>query len=197
VSVDLSSWAAVAAGVRACVACDLAAGRTQAVPGDLPAGPVAVMLVGEGPGADEDAVGRPFVGRSGRLLDGLLAEAGLRREDVAVANVVKCRPPGNRAPRAGEVAACRHWLATQIAAADPTVLVALGGSAVGWFLGRGARLTSLRGEPVAWEGRALVVTYHPSAALRFGPNGAPMAGLRADLRLVASLAGDAPVGERR
>lgn len=188
-STDRARWDAIAAGVRSCRQCDLAATRARAVPGDLPAGPAAVdvLLVGEGPGADEDAAGRPFVGRSGRLLDRLLDEAGLARAEVAVANVVKCRPPGNRAPRAAEITACRPWLQGQVAAVDPLVVVALGGTAVSWFFGRGARLTALRGAARPWQGRRLVVTYHPSAALRFGPNGAPMAGLRADLSLVAAL----------
>jgi DNA polymerase len=106
-----------------------------------------------------------------------------------VANVVKCRPPGNRAPRAAEVSACRHWLTAQIDAADPRVLVALGGTAVAWFLGRDARLTALRGTVRSWNGRPLVVSYHPSAALRFGPNGAPTAALREDLATVAALVG--------
>lgn len=190
-SLDRARWAAVAEGIRTCRSCELAATRTQAVPGDLPetGAAVDVLVVGEGPGADEDAVGRPFVGRSGRLLDQLLDEAGLARDDIAVANVVRCRPPANRAPRAAEVAACRPWLEAQVDAVDPRVIVALGGTAVAWFLGRGARLTALRGAPLPWRGRHLVVTYHPSAALRFGPRGAPMAGLTADLALVAALVG--------
>ncbi len=181
------TWAGLARSIRACTACDLAATRTQAVPGQLPTAGAAVLLVGEGPGAAEDACGEPFVGRSGQLLDELLAQAGLPRHTVAVANVVKCRPPGNRAPKRPEIATCRHWLVEQIEVIDPRVVVALGGTATQWFLGPGARLTQLRGVPQRWDGRTLVVTYHPSAALRFGPRGAPVAALRADLQTVAAV----------
>lgn len=182
------SWAALAAVVRTCVACpELAASRTQVVPGTFPAG-ADVLLVGEAPGAEEDLGGVPFVGRSGRLLDSLLAEAGLARERVAVANVLKCRPPANRTPRRGEVERCRPWLVRQVELVDPAVLVALGGTAAAWFLGTGARIGALRGTPLEYAGRPLVVTYHPSAAIRFGPNGAPLADLRHDLAAVAALA---------
>ncbi|MEZ5117305.1 MAG: uracil-DNA glycosylase [Candidatus Nanopelagicales bacterium] len=183
------AWRELAGQVDGCRACDLGLVRTHAVPGDLPdpydGGPVPLLLVGEAPGADEDALGRPFVGRSGRLLDQLLDEAGLDRTGVAVANVLKCRPPGNRAPRARELAACRPWLHRQLALLQPRVVVTLGGSATTWFFGRGARLTTLRGRPHEVDGRTVFATYHPSAALRFGPRGAPLAGLREDLGTVA------------
>jgi len=130
----------------------------------------------------------PFVGRSGRLLDGLLDEAGIARADVAVVNVLKCRPPGNRTPRAAEVASCRPWLDRQLALVDPRVVVTLGTTAAQWALGRSARIGVLRDRVHHWDGRALVVTYHPSAALRFGPKGAPMAGLRSDLALAVRTA---------
>jgi DNA polymerase len=147
------------------------------------------MLIGEAPGAQEDLAGVPFVGRSGQLLDSLLAEIGLDRSRVAVANVLKCRPPGNRKPRRAEVGRCRPWLARQIELADPRVLVALGGTAAEWFFGPGARIAALRDEVHENGGRPLVVTYHPSAAIRFGPNGAPLAALRVDLAAVARLVG--------
>ena len=134
-----------------------------------------MLLVGEAPGAQEDAAGVPFVGRSGQLLDELLAEAGLRRERVAVANVLKCRPPANRKPRRAEVARCRPWLAAADRAGRPAwCVVALGGTAAEWFFGPGARIAMLReqGRPRRWhDGRRLLVTYHPSAAIRFGPRG--------------------------
>jgi DNA polymerase len=145
------------------------------------------LFVGEAPGVEEDAVGMPFVGRSGRLLDSLLTEAGLSRARVAVANVLKCRPPGNRAPRRSEVEACRPWLRRQVELADPRLVVTLGGSALAWALGSGARIGAVRGRPHPWEGRWLMATYHPSAAIRFGPRGAPLAALREDLRAVARL----------
>ena len=161
-------------------------GRTHVVAGALPAG-ARVLLVGEAPGATEDAEGRPFVGRSGQLLDECLAAAGLRRDEVAVTNVVKCRPPGNRTPRRAEVLRCRPWLDRQLELADPAFVVTLGGTAAAAFFGAGARIGALRGSVHHVHGRAVVVTYHPSAALRFGPAGEPARALREDLRLVATL----------
>lgn len=188
-----TSWEALSDAVRGCTACtELAESRTQVVPGVRPPG-ADVLLVGEAPGAQEDLEGIPFVGRSGQLLDALLAGAGLPRERVAVANVLKCRPPKNRTPRRGEVERCRPWLTRQIELVDPTVVVALGGSATEWFVGRGARISALRGTPQTYAGRPLVVTYHPSAAIRFGPNGAPLAALREDLARAAVLAQEARV----
>jgi DNA polymerase len=182
-----TSWPELAASVRTCVACpELVAGRTQVVPGLAPSG-VDLLLVGEAPGAQEDAVGVPFVGRAGQLLDGLLAEVGMARDQVAVANVLKCRPPGNRKPRRGEVARCRPWLERQIDLLDPALIVALGGTAAEWFVGPSARIASLRGEVRSYGGRPLLITYHPSAAIRFGPAGAPLAALREDLAEVARL----------
>ena len=182
-----STWSELAASARTCVACpELVEGRTQVVPGVSP--PSAdVLLVGEAPGAQEDALGVPFVGRAGQLLDGLLVEAGLDRSRIAVANVLKCRPPANRKPRRGEMARCRPWLERQIALLDPALIVALGGTAAEWFVGPGARIAGLRGSVHSYDGRALLVTYHPSAAIRFGPAGAPLAALRGDLAEVARL----------
>jgi DNA polymerase len=181
------SWPELAASARTCVACpELVAGRTQVVPGVAP--PEAdLLLVGEAPGAQEDAVGVPFVGRAGQLLDSLLAEVGLTRDRVAVTNVLKCRPPGNRKPHRGEVARCRPWLERQIDLLDPALIVALGGTAAEWFEGPSARIASLRGQVRSYDGRPLLVTYHPSAAIRFGPAGAPLAALREDLAEVARL----------
>jgi len=179
------SFEELVATMRGCVACpELAASRTQVVPGVRPLG-ADVLLVGEAPGAHEDATGVPFVGRSGQLLDTLLEEAGLPRARVAVGNVLRCRPPGNRTPRRAEVLRCRPWLARQIELVDPAVVVALGGTATQWFFGAGARIASLRGQDLTYEGRSVVVTYHPSAAIRFGPRGEPLAALRADLAAVA------------
>ena len=182
-----STWSELAASARTCVACpELVEGRTQVVPGLAP--PAAdILLVGEAPGAQEDALGVPFVGRAGQLLDGLLVEVGLDRERVAVANVLKCRPPANRKPRRGEVARCRPWLERQIELLDPALVVALGGTAAEWFMGPSARIASLRGAVLSYDGRALLVTYHPSAAIRFGPAGVPLAALREDLAEAARL----------
>jgi uracil-DNA glycosylase family 4 len=180
-------WATLAATARSCLACpELAAARQHVVVGDVPAsGRPRVALVGEAPGASEDETGRPFVGRSGALLDLLLTEAGLDRAQCAVLNIVKCRPPGNRTPKAPEVARCSGWLRRQLELLDPPVVVALGLSAAKWFLGPRTVLGQVRGRPHRVDGRDVWATYHPSAAIRFGPNGAPRAALLADLTAVA------------
>ena len=180
-------WDALAAAARPCVACpELAATRQHVVVGDVPAGGrPRFVLVGEAPGATEDQTGRPFVGRSGALLDQLLAEAGLDRAQAAVLNVVKCRPPGNRTPKTAEVARCSGWLRRQLELLDPPVVVALGLSSAKWFLGPRTVLAQARGRAHEVDGRAVWATYHPSAAIRFGPKGAPRAGLLADLTAVA------------
>ena len=123
-------WASLAEVARSCVACpELAATRSHVVVGDVPAGRPRLVLVGEAPGATEDETGRPFVGKSGALLDHLLAEAGLERAECAVLNVVKCRPPANRTPKAPEVARCSGWLRRQLELLDAGPVVALGLSA--------------------------------------------------------------------
>ena len=185
-------WATLAAAARPCVACpELAAVRQHVVVGDVPEGGRPLFaLVGEAPGATEDETGRPFVGRSGALLDQLLGEAGLARAEAAVLNVVKCRPPGNRTPKAPEVARCSGWLRRQLELLDPPIVVALGLSAAKWFLGPRTVLARAREVgPHDYDGRRLWATYHPSAAIRFGPGGAPRAALRADLRAVAAALG--------
>ena len=195
VAASVRDWLSLVDVVAGCIACpELAASRTQVVPGQCPtrsASGVGVLLVGEAPGAAEDESGVPFVGKSGQLLDSLLTEAGLARDQVAVANVLKCRPPGNRKPTRAEVTRCRPWLQRQIELVNPRVLVALGGTAAEWFHGPGARIAALReagrAAPLTSDGRVLVVTYHPSAANRFGPGGAPIAALREDLATVARL----------
>ena len=181
-------WASLAAAARPCLACpELAEARQHVVVGDVPAtGRPRFVLVGEAPGAQEDETGRPFVGRSGALLDQLLAEAGLERAQAAVLNVVKCRPPGNRTPKSPEVARCSGWLRRQLELLDAPVVVALGLSAAKWFLGPRTVLAAVRGAPHDVDGRAVWATYHPSAAIRFGPKGAPRAGLLADLTAVAA-----------
>ena len=181
------SLAVLADVVRRCVACaELAALRSSVVVGDFPAD-ARLLLVGEGPGATEDEVGRPFVGKGGQLLDALLAEAGLDRARVAVANVVKCRPPGNRTPTPAEARRCTVWLDRQLELCAPALVVTLGLSALRWATGPGMPLRDVRGVVREWRGTRLLSTYHPSAALRFGPAGEPMAMLRADLRTAAGV----------
>ncbi|MGI8758773.1 MAG: uracil-DNA glycosylase [Acidimicrobiales bacterium] len=184
---------AIAVDARVCTRCTLAAGRTQVVfgTGDPKAD---LMFVGEGPGADEDLAGLPFVGRSGQLLDRLIAEEmGLSRADCYIANTVKCRPPDNRNPRPEEMEACRPWLDAQLASVGPRVVVTLGNVATRALLGRNDGITRLRGQAYPWGGRVLVPTYHPAAVLR-GNTGA-MAGMRADL-VRAKLALAAGTAER-
>lgn len=183
---DLDTLAALA---RTCTACpELAATRTQVVVGQLVPG-ARLLLLGEAPGADEDQTGEPFVGRSGRLLDELLTQAGLARAEVSVLNTVKCRPPGNRTPTRVESTTCRAWTERQLALSAPTVVVALGLSAARWFLGP-TTLAAVRGRVHQVDGREVLPTYHPSAALRFGPRGEPRRLLAEDLALAASLAAE-------
>ena len=185
-AVDCPSLDALREKAMGCSACtELAAERRQVVPGEFPAG-ARLLLVGEAPGAQEDETGQPFVGKGGQLLNRLLEEAGLERRSIAVANTLKCRPPGNRTPTRAEMHRCRGWLDRQVELANPSLVVTLGGTALSWALGTGHRLGDVRGRLHAWRDRSLLPTYHPSAALRFGPNGTPLAALAEDLRLAAA-----------
>jgi DNA polymerase len=160
------SWPELRESVKACRACGLHAGRKQAVlgVGDEQAD---WLFVGEGPGAEEDARGEPFVGQAGRLLDNMLAAIGLKRgSDVYIANTVKCRPPGNRAPEPGEAAQCEPYLLRQIALIQPKLIVALGKTAASILLKTDASLGSLRGRVYQFQGIPLLVTYHPAYLLR-------------------------------
>ncbi len=197
--------AALTDACRACTACpELTAERSQVVVGDVTPG-ARVVLIGEAPGAQEDQTGRPFVGRSGQLLDLLLVEVGLPRSAVHVLNTVKCRPPDNRLPTSAETARCRGWLEGQLAFLRPDLVVALGLSAIRWFLGPTA-LGPVRGRVHEVTARApagaelplrVLPTWHPSGALRAGPRGEPMQQLTADLRLAADLVRELPAGAPR
>lgn len=179
-------WAVLAERARACTACpELAATRQHVVVGTAPSH-ARLLLLGEAPGAQEDVTGQPFVGKAGQLLDRVLGEVGLDRQRVAVLNTLKCRPPGNRAPTRLESAHCRGWTERQVTLIDPALIVTLGLTATAWALGRGP-LAAVRGQVHDLHGRRVLPTYHPSAAIRFGPAGAPLAALRADLALAASL----------
>ncbi len=166
---DLETLGAIAERIRTTYCCQtLCPNRTNAVPGE--GNPNAgLMLIGEGPGATEDATGRPFVGQAGQLLNSILEAIELRREDVYITNIVKCRPPQNRKPLPDEVAACMPYLHRQIALIRPRVLVALGGTAGEAMLGVRKSLGDLRGKVHSFGGIPLVVTYHPAALLR-NPN---------------------------
>lgn len=155
--------AAVALEVSGCTRCPLYAGRTRTVPGE--GNPLSdVLLVGEGPGAREDATGRPFVGPAGQLLDELLRAIGWSREQVFIANVVKCRPPANRDPEAEEISACRPYLDRQEAALDPAVIVTLGRHSLRRYL-PDARIGEVHGSLRRSGGRFVFPMYHPAAAL--------------------------------
>jgi DNA polymerase len=159
-------WDEFAANVGACTACGLCRTRNKVVPG---VGDVRAqwMLIGEAPGAEEDARGEPFVGQAGKLLDNMLAALGMnRRDNVYIANVLKCRPPGNRTPEPVEVDACRPYLERQIALIRPQLIVALGKSAASLLLGTDASIASLRGRVHRVRDVPLVVTYHPAYLLR-------------------------------
>ena len=157
--------AALAAEAATCTRCGLAEGRTNVVFGS--GHPDAdLMIVGEGPGQREDEQGLPFVGPSGRLLDELLGEIGLRRDEVYITNVVKCRPPRNRDPREAEIDACKPYLRTQLSLVDPKVVLTLGNFASKLLLRSTTGITRLRGHAYPWWNRSLVPTFHPAAALR-------------------------------
>ena len=175
----MPSLADVEHEASSCTRCPLAAGRTNVVfgVGDATAD---LMFVGEGPGAQEDLQGEPFVGRSGQLLDRLMQEElGFGRDRCYIANVVKCRPPGNRDPLPDEIAACRPWLDTQVELIDPTVVVTLGNFATKLLLPTTQGIKRVRGRSYPFRGGHLVPTYHPAAVLRSG--GESLAQMRADL----------------
>lgn len=159
-------WPELKASVASCTACALAKTRTQTVfgVGDEKA---EWLFIGEGPGAEEDAKGEPFVGQAGKLLDNMLAAIGLKRgQNVYIANVVRCRPPGNRNPAPEEAASCEPYLTRQIELIHPKLIVALGKVAVQNLLATDASIASLRGKIHQYQGIPLLVTYHPAYLLR-------------------------------
>ena len=154
----------VAQAVRSCTDCPLHRGRTNAVPGE--GNPLAnLMFIGEGPGFHEDRQGRPFVGPAGQLLEGLLASIGTNRDEVFIANMVKCRPPDNRDPQPSEIAACAKYLERQIELIDPKIIVTLGRFSLGRFF-PGESITRARGRLRRKDGRLIFPVMHPAAALR-------------------------------
>jgi len=163
-------WPALKSCVAECTACVLHKGRNKTVfgVGDERAD---WLFVGEGPGADEDTQGEPFVGQAGKLLDNMLAAINLKRgANVYIANIVKCRPPGNRNPQAEEAAACASYLKRQIELIQPKMIIALGKVAAVNLLGRDASISSLRGSVHDCRGIPLIVTYHPAYLLRTLPD---------------------------
>jgi DNA polymerase len=160
-------WDSLRAAVAACQRCDLHGTRTQTVFGV--GNPQARwMFIGEAPGAEEDRQGEPFVGRAGQLLTSMIRALGLRREDVFIANVLKCRPPGNRDPKPSEAASCRTYLERQVALVNPTLVIAVGRIAAQNLLATETPIAKLRGKVHAFGSRSwpLLVTYHPAYLLR-------------------------------
>ena len=160
------NWDELRQSTASCRACELCRTRQQAVlgVGDLQAD---WLFVGEGPGAEEDKKGEPFVGQAGQVLDAMLAAIGLRRgERVYIANAVKCRPPDNRTPEPAEIAACRPYLERQIELLRPKLIVALGRPAAQVLLDRDVKIAALRGTLLDYRGVPLVVSYHPAYLLR-------------------------------
>lgn len=154
--------------IASCQMCDLHQTRKNMVFGE--GNPHAgIMLIGEGPGRDEDELGRPFVGRAGQLLDKMLLSIGLTRNDVYIANILKCRPPGNRDPKPSEAMACIGYLRSQVAMIKPRILVCLGRISAGYILGQEIRITRDRGVWHEAKGFFIMPTYHPAALLRNEP----------------------------
>ena len=169
-TISTMNWGELNAAILGCRACALCKARKQAVPGigDVEAD---WLFVGEGPGAEEDERGEPFVGQAGKLLDAMLAAIDLKRGDkVYIANVVKCRPPGNRTPEPEETAACWPFLARQIELIQPKLIVALGRPAAQTLLRSEVKISAARGRIFDFEGVPVVVTYHPAYLLRNPPD---------------------------
>lgn len=175
---------AIQAQAMTCTRCRLAEGRTQVVwsAGNLDSD---VLFIGEAPGFHEDKQGVAFVGAAGQLLDTLLGEVGLDRAQVAIVNVIKCRPPGNRDPRPDEIEACRPYLEAQLAHMQPKVIITLGNFATRFITGLQIGITKARGQLFDYRGAKVIPTFHPAAALRGGRFGgmSPVDGIRADLKV--------------
>ena len=175
-----------------CTRCRLSQGRTQVVygVGDPNAD---LMFIGEGPGFHEDKQGEPFVGPAGQLLNQVLGEIGLRREQVYINNVVMCRPPGNRDPLPDEIEACKPWLDERIELIEPSVVVTLGNWATRFVLGPRVSISRVRGQRFPWNGRTVIPTFHPAAILHGGGQASKqMESLRADFQEVARALAERP-----
>jgi DNA polymerase len=180
---------AIAAEIAACRKCKLCEGRTNTVPGEgNPA--TELLFVGEGPGADEDAQGRPFVGRAGELLTKMIEAMGFKRDEVFIANIVKCRPPNNRPPAPEEIAACLPYLRRQVAALRPKVICSLGNTPLRALTGDDQLgITRMRGQQLDAGGIPLIPTFHPAYLLRNPPAKKPC---WEDLRVVLKVLGRTP-----
>ncbi|HWO71858.1 MAG TPA: uracil-DNA glycosylase family protein [Actinomycetota bacterium] len=175
-----------------CTRCRLARGRTQVVYGV--GNPRAeLMFIGEAPGYHEDRQGEPFVGAAGQLLTRMLEGIGLRREDVYIANVLMCRPPGNRDPLPDEIEACAPWLLEKIDLIDPRIIVTLGNFATRFVLDRPVSISRVRGQRFAWRGKVVIPTFHPAAVLHGGGQASSqMEALRRDFEEVRAALAERP-----
>jgi len=175
-----------------CTKCRLAQGRTQVVFG-VGSANSDLMFIGEGPGYHEDKQGEPFVGAAGQLLNRMLQEIGIRRADVYICNVIKCRPPGNRDPLPDEIDACSPYLREQIELVDPRIIVTLGNFATRYVLNRQASISRVRGQRFPWDGRTVIPTFHPAAVLRGGGEASTqMTSLRADFAEIRAALAEQP-----
>jgi uracil-DNA glycosylase len=175
-----------------CTKCRLSQGRTQVVygVGDPNAD---LMFIGEAPGFHEDKQGEPFVGAAGQLLNQLLTEIGIAREDVYINNTVNCRPPGNRDPLPDELEACKPWLDERVALIDPAVVVTLGNWATRYILGKQVSISRVRGQRFPWSGRTVIPTFHPAAVLHGGGQASnQMTALRADFQEIRRALAERP-----
>jgi uracil-DNA glycosylase len=175
-----------------CTKCRLSKGRTQVVygVGDPNAD---LMFIGEAPGFHEDKQGEPFVGAAGQLLNQLLTEIGIAREDVYINNTVNCRPPGNRDPLPDELEACKPWLDERVALIDPAVVVTLGNWATRYILGKQVSISRVRGQRFPWSGRTVIPTFHPAAVLHGGGQASnQMTALRADFQEIRRALAERP-----
>jgi uracil-DNA glycosylase family 4 len=180
----MRTLAAAAADAATCTMCRLAEGRTQVVfgVGDPDAD---LLFIGEAPGFHEDKQGEPFVGAAGQLLTRMLGEIGLERQDVYIANVLMCRPPGNRDPLPDEIESCTPWLVEKISLIQPKVVCTLGNFATKFVLNTSQGITRLRGQTFPWHGRTVVPTFHPAAILHGGGEGSKQfEQLREDFALI-------------
>jgi DNA polymerase len=172
-------------GIRICRKCPLHKSRTNAVPGEGPEKPL-IFLLGEAPGKLEDELGRPFIGRSGKFLEHLLADIGISRNDVYITSSVKCRPPKNRKPMPNELEICKeNWLDNQIKILNPKLIVLLGKTALKQLIGRNDNLLDCHGEIIDLQGRKYLITFHPASAMRFAKIEKPMKQDFKRLRLLA------------
>lgn len=175
-----------------CTKCRLSQGRTQVVygVGDPNAD---LMFIGEAPGFHEDRQGEPFVGAAGQLLNQLLGEIDVPRDDVYINNVVLCRPPGNRDPLPDELEACKPWLDERVAIIDPAVVVTLGNWATRYILGKQVSISRVRGQRFPWSGRTVIPTFHPAAVLHGGGQASnQMTALRADFQEIRRALAERP-----